>query len=84
MRTYFEKHQKRNRTSIRLPDWMEHQCKRIGLFESKSTSKVIREAINEYLEGKEMGYGSYLQVKEIYQQVNFRTKIGTKKRGKLN
>lgn len=46
MRTYFEKHQKRNRTSIRLPDWMEHQCKRIGLFESKSTSKVIREAIN--------------------------------------
>jgi hypothetical protein len=41
---------------------MEHQYKRIGLFESKSTSKVIREAINEYLEGKEMGYGSYLQV----------------------
>ena len=45
---------------------------------------MIREAINEYLEGKEMGYGSYLQVQEIYQQVNFGTKIGTKKRGKLN
>ncbi|MDG1824016.1 MAG: hypothetical protein P8H45_03890 [Flavobacteriaceae bacterium] len=45
---------------------MEHQCKRIGLFESKSTSKVIREAINEYLEGKEMGYGSYLQVQDKF------------------
>ena len=62
MSAYFEKQKKRNRTSIRLPQWMGHQCKRIGLFESKSTSKVIREAINEYLEGKEMGYGSYLQV----------------------
>jgi predicted DNA-binding protein len=62
MSAYFEKQKKQHRTSIRLPDWMEHQCKRIGLFESKSTSKVIREAINEYLEGKEMGYGSYLQV----------------------
>tara|TARA_Y100000385_G_C12777977_1_gene502220 strand:+ start:389 stop:598 length:210 start_codon:yes stop_codon:yes gene_type:complete len=62
MSTYFEKQKKQNRTSIRLPKWMEHQCKRIALFESKSTSKVMREAINEFLENKEMGYGSYLKV----------------------
>lgn len=66
MRAYFDKQQKRNRTSIRLPHWMEHQCKRIALFESKSTSKVIREAIHEYLEFKDMGYGSYLKVQEKF------------------
>ena len=41
---------------------MENQCKRIALFESKSTSKVMREAINEFLENKDMGYGRYLKV----------------------
>jgi len=62
MSTYFETQKKRNRTSIRLPQWMEHQCRRIALFESTSTSKVIREAIHEYLEKKDMGYGRYLKV----------------------
>ena len=61
MSAYFEKQKKRNRTSIRLPQWMEHQCKRIALFESISTSKVMREAINEFLENKDMGYGRYLK-----------------------
>ena len=62
MSDYFETQKKRNRTSIRLPQWMEHQCKRIALFESKSTSKVIREAIHEYLENQDMGYRRYLKV----------------------
>ena len=59
---YINKQKKRNRTSLRLPYWMEHQCKRVALFESKSTSKIIREAIIEYLENKDFGYAEYLKI----------------------
>jgi hypothetical protein len=31
---------------------MEHQCKRLGVFDNKNTSEIIREALFEYLEQK--------------------------------
>lgn len=60
--TYLEKQNKRNRTSVRLPRWMEHQCKRLGVFDNKNTSEIIREALFEYLELKDMSYANYLKV----------------------
>ena len=60
--TYLEKQNKRNRTSVRLPYWMEHQCKRLGVFDNKNTSEIIREALFEYLELKDMSYANYLKV----------------------
>ena len=60
--TYLEKQNKRNRTSVRLPHWMEHQCKRLGVFDNKNTSEIIKEALFEYLELKDMSYANYLKV----------------------